>query len=276
MVVPPYYFTGHTSEYPNNTPFSNIGVNCGGDLSLFGQIKNIAIAPALYTWVTSTGGTTSISLGATSANFTTKAKDRMKALISSATREFAYSGRMSSAYPVTIMRNILSPVFTPGAPIMQDSEVGGYQKQIGHNPATLTFRLPITYENSAAPGMFPSQWLTKLSEMLLPGMFGVFLQNSGKDVLTIGVNLTNSSVSALADLVPIPIIGISNSTPSLGSFEEPGYTEVTLILAPNWDNPYPMGKCLWGPYSGSGTYPQYWSRGSKPYIITKQFLDSIT
>ena len=275
MIVPPYYSAGHSSEYPSNTPFSNIGVSCGGDLSLFGQVKNIAIVPALYMWMDTNGATQSSAIGVTSANFTTRAKNRMKALIKSTTREFAYSGRMSSDYPVTVMRNILSPNFTPGSPIMQDMEVGGYQKQIGHNPATLTFRLPITYDgDNNAPGMFPSYWLDKLSRMIVPGMYGVFLQNSGKDVLAIGVNLTNSSGSALADIVPIPIIDISNSTPALGNFEEPGYTEVTLTLAPNWDNPYPMGKCLWAPSSGS--YPQYWSRGSKPYIITRQFLETIT
>jgi hypothetical protein len=273
MIVPPLYFSTRGSEYPSDTPFSSINPYCGGDLSQFGQIKNIAIAPALYAWITSAGALSELSLGATSTNFVTRVKDRIKPLINSVTREFAYSGRMTSTFPVAVFRNILNPVFTPGAPVLQDSETGGYQMLVGHNPSTLTFRVPITHSVLNDPGAFPNPRMIKLNQTATPGMYGVFLQNSAGDVLLVGVNCTNNSNGALADVVPIPMVNIVSQPANLGSFTEPGYTEITIHLTPNWDNPYPLGKCL--RVNSASRYPSIWSRGSGLYVVTNTFIRSI-
>ena len=141
-----------------------------------------------------------------------------------------------------------SPVLTPGAPITVPKGSGGYTQYAGNAPATLSFK-------TKGLNSWMSYWSNQALFQFRPKSYGVFLVNQAGDMLGLQVAFTNSynaydmelginqhdEVEAYA-FMPIPVLSVQKGSQGLGGFEEPDYTEYSIILPPNWDSPYSKGQ----------------------------------
>lgn len=174
-----------------------------------------------------------------------------------------------------------SPVLTPGAAVTVPKGSGGYSQYAGNAPTTLSFKV-----KGISPWM--GYWSNQALFQFRPKSYGVFLVNQAGDLLGLQVTFTNSmkaynmglatdggdpEIIEAYTFMPIPVLSVQKGSQGLGGFEEPDYTEYTVVLPPNWDSPYSKG--LGVSLNSSEGLKSYRVLQSALCLVPRTFIDTV-
>lgn len=179
-------------------------------------------------------------------------------------------------YNHNVFKNIISPIFTAGGIRTITRETGNYQEYAGQMPSELTFSVKGINNNMV-------YWARTHMTNIRPMSMGVYLRNTGGDILGLMVGTNTSNTPAPSQptrfaFLPIPILGFRKTATLLGGFENPDLMGFSILFPPNWESPYQTGSIIDNYEASLSTLTNRLGmiQFSVPCIVPKAVVDEYT